>query len=308
MEIDYFRNFITIVESGTLIAASDKIHITQPALSAQLKAMERHYHAQLLIRGSKNIELTEAGRILYESAKRMVDLEDAVEKDLYANIHGVQGTLRLGMTLSFPNPYIESLLYGFHLNRPQILFEIYENNSTELMERLRDGQIEVAILRVMGTQSQEFESVFAFQEPLCVKYRQDNPWSLPCSNELDISLLRDVPLAISRGVNAIFREECLRRGFEPKFMSVSSSRNQPIVWAKYGVAAAVVPSFVTPRNLYNGTLYTSTLSGSATTCSRVFTIKRGRKPSAVAQAFLDFCKENGYVDPLSGKFESLRTK
>ncbi|MBQ3159193.1 MAG: LysR family transcriptional regulator, partial [Clostridia bacterium] len=71
MNLQYYYNFVTIVEEGSLTAASRKLHIAQPALSNQIKAMEEKYGTRLFFRGARRLELTDAGMILYQKAKRM---------------------------------------------------------------------------------------------------------------------------------------------------------------------------------------------------------------------------------------------
>ncbi|MBQ1524656.1 MAG: LysR family transcriptional regulator, partial [Firmicutes bacterium] len=68
MNIDFYRNYIEIVELGTLSAAARSLHVAQSALSNQLKQFEEEYKTQLLIRSSRQMELTDAGRILYKRA------------------------------------------------------------------------------------------------------------------------------------------------------------------------------------------------------------------------------------------------
>lgn len=66
MDIEYYRNFIAIVEAGSILGASKKLSIAQPALSKQIKVMQRYFDTQLIIakRGSHRIELTDAGKVL----------------------------------------------------------------------------------------------------------------------------------------------------------------------------------------------------------------------------------------------------
>ena len=64
MNIQYYYNFVTIVESGSLTAAAEKLHIAQPALSNQIKALEQKYGTRLFYRGARKLELTDAGAIL----------------------------------------------------------------------------------------------------------------------------------------------------------------------------------------------------------------------------------------------------
>lgn len=78
MDMEYYRNFIAIVEAGSLSAASKRVHVAQPALSNQLKLLQKKFGTQLvnIRRGVHNIELTNAGCILYNKAKYLCSLED----------------------------------------------------------------------------------------------------------------------------------------------------------------------------------------------------------------------------------------
>ena len=75
MDMEYYRNFIAIVEAGSLSAASKRVHVAQPALSNQLKLLQKKFGTQLvnIRRGVHNIELTNAGCILYNKAKYLCE-------------------------------------------------------------------------------------------------------------------------------------------------------------------------------------------------------------------------------------------
>ena len=79
MNIEYYRNYIGIVEAGSFSEASRRLGTAQPALSNQVKALEERFQTRLIQRGSgtHRLALTKTGRILYESAKRMIAEEDA---------------------------------------------------------------------------------------------------------------------------------------------------------------------------------------------------------------------------------------
>ena len=84
MEIDNYRNFLAIVEAGSMTSASEFVHIAQPALSKQLKSLEGYFGTKLIIttRGSKHLILTDAGKILYHKAKYICSLEDMARIEL----------------------------------------------------------------------------------------------------------------------------------------------------------------------------------------------------------------------------------
>ena len=71
MDIENYRNFLAIIEAGSITGAAEIVHIAQPALSKQLRALEQFYGTKLLLtaRGTRQIILTDAGRIVYQKAK-----------------------------------------------------------------------------------------------------------------------------------------------------------------------------------------------------------------------------------------------
>ena len=129
MNIDFYRNYIEIVDKGTLSAAARELHVAQSALSNQLKQFEEEYKAQLLVRSSRQMELTDAGRILYKRAKDIIALVDASYKEIDACVEGSQDILRLGITQAYPDNYVNNLLVGFQRENPEVKFEIREEET-----------------------------------------------------------------------------------------------------------------------------------------------------------------------------------
>ena len=95
MNLQYYFNYVTIVEEGSLTAASRKLHIAQPALSNQIKAMEQKYGTRLFFRGARRLELTDAGMILYQKAKRMCEIEQAAKNEIASGFTGHKGAYEL---------------------------------------------------------------------------------------------------------------------------------------------------------------------------------------------------------------------
>lgn len=122
------------------------MHVAQSALSSQVKQFEEEYKMRLFIRNARQMEPTDAGRILYEKAKSMIVLEDAAHKEIEACAEGAQGTVRIGMTQAYPDADMTNLLLKFQKANPQICFEFYEVNSGEIIKLLQAGIIEIGII------------------------------------------------------------------------------------------------------------------------------------------------------------------
>lgn len=294
MNIEHYRNFIQIVEAGSISAGSRILCIAQPALSNQLKAMEKEFGAQLLKRGARNVELTSAGEIIFERAKTICYLEDAAYKEVESCVAGNRGTLWLGLTPAYPDPFMENLLLDFHDAYPYINFEIFETNSNDVAELLKNGIIEIGVIRTPTFVPPTLRAFISFEEHLMVVYRKENPWFSPDMEEVPISALRDVPLCISKGFRQKITDSCLEAGFSPNFLSVSSSRGMARMWAARGTAVSIIVSSSTDDQ-ETETLCCRRLTGREMSTHRSFAAYKERLLSSVGQTFLDFCtKRSGF--------------
>ncbi len=240
MNIDFYRNYIEIVELGTLSAAAKSLHVAQSALSNQLKQFEEEFGTPLFIRSSRRLELTDAGRILYKRARDIIALVDAVHKEIAAGVGESVGNLRLGLTQAYPDAYSSRLLQGFLRKNPGMRFEIYEESSLEIMESLRSGVIEIGIVRYPDRIPPFLTELLTRKERVCAYLRKDNPWIDASGGEIPVRALEKAPLAISRGIVGLLGDIFQREGISPRIMSVSTSRSNPMMWAEAGAAVAII--------------------------------------------------------------------
>ena len=150
MNLQYFYNYVTIVEEGSLTAASKKLHVAQPALSNQIKAMEQKYGTRLFFRGARRLELTDAGMILYRKAKSICEIEQAAQNEILSGFSGQQGMLRVGVTPSVAHGRITDVLLDFAQKYPQIEIKYLEAGPADLCKMLQNGIIEVAVLKTVS--------------------------------------------------------------------------------------------------------------------------------------------------------------
>lgn len=200
MNLEVYRNYVAIIDAGTISAASRELHIAQPALSNQLKALEAAYGTQLVERGPRHISPNNAGKILYEKARRMCQLEDAAQKEINASILGTKGTLHLGITPTWPDTNSANMILDFSNTYPEIDFDIYEENSGQLLELLEKGTIEVAVIRSAGQLPPSFSVRHTIDERLMVAFHKKSPW---LSSHLDA-----VPLTALEAENPGNLSEC----------------------------------------------------------------------------------------------------
>ncbi|BFH10506.1 LysR family transcriptional regulator [Paenibacillus melissococcoides] len=147
MDVRQLRYFIAIVEERTITAAARRLHIAQPPLSQQLKALERELGVQLICRGRKGLELTEAGQALYRHATMLLKQMEEAEQMVRDIGGGTQGTLKIGVnTLS--DRRLPDWLRAFRASRPEMRYKIHQNDSRQLCKLVKDRDIELALIRL----------------------------------------------------------------------------------------------------------------------------------------------------------------
>ena len=117
MDTSYYHNFITLVQTGNMTQAAEILHITQPALSKQLKYLEAEFGAQLINikrgqRGS-NLQLTDAGKIFYEKAQQLCSIEESTYNAVQQLNSRIEGTLRIATSASRSTPIVQQYLPAF---------------------------------------------------------------------------------------------------------------------------------------------------------------------------------------------------
>ena len=288
MEFEHYRNFVTIAETGTISAAAQSLHVSQPALSNQLKALEDEFGAPLFVRKPRKMELTDAGEILYERARSMCKLEDSAKKEIAACSVGRRGTIKIGITPNSADTILPELFIEFYKLYPDISFEIYELPSDQLTKMLQDRLLEIAVIKTSSLYLPNIEKIMSVQENYMLFYKEDNPWLTATESQISIFELKDVPLSITRGIQGTFTEFCEMAGFVPRYINVCSSRSLVKMWADQGFAAAII---VSPEPIREEGFCCRPIYFPELTIQRSLSVLKGEKLSLPVETFIEFCKE-----------------
>jgi len=121
---DAMRLFVRLVECGSFSAVGREAGIGQPAVSKQIAALERHLGAQLVLRTSRQVSITEAGYTFYESARQLVDDVDAAESTVGHRQQSPRGIVRLNTAPGHGRLWVTPLLPGFFRRYPDVTVEL----------------------------------------------------------------------------------------------------------------------------------------------------------------------------------------
>lgn len=134
MNIHQLRVFYEVAKAGSFSAAAEKLHLTQPAVTWQIKGLEDSYDLKIFDRTGKKVLLTEEGKILFDYADRILNLNRQAEEALI-DLKGLsRGTLRIDSVFTFGDYYLFSMLRDFHKKYPKITLQINTGNTRQIIE------------------------------------------------------------------------------------------------------------------------------------------------------------------------------
>lgn len=139
MDIRQLKYFLAIAEEGQITLAAKKLQMAQPPLSQQLKLLEEELGVKLVERGPRRIQLTEAGIILQNRAKQILELSDSTTREIKDLVKGLKGTLSIGTVSSSGATLLKDRLSEFHRNYTGVKFEIHEGNTFMIIDLLSKG-------------------------------------------------------------------------------------------------------------------------------------------------------------------------
>ncbi len=147
MEIRTLYSFLTVAQEGNITKAADKMHLSQPALSRQLAALEEEFGTQLLIRGKRKIQLTEAGLLLRRRAEEILTLVNKTEKELFDQNEVLTGTISIGAAeCEAAQVVLPELIRKFHSRYPQVTYSFASGTADVIKEQLDSGILDFGIL------------------------------------------------------------------------------------------------------------------------------------------------------------------
>lgn len=291
MNIHYYKNFIKIAELGNISTASKTLLIAQPSLSKQIKTLETEFGTPLLKRNARNVELTTAGEIFYQKAKLICEINNTCYDEIHSNILGNKGKLKIGITISYPDWYIEDLFKNFSDLYPDITYDIREDSSDQLMNLLRKSIIEVALIRTPLHINPIFQSFGGIEENFMAVYHKNNPWLPQDVESISINQLRNVPLSISHGFKERVQQMFNEAGFEPKILSVNASRTTTLMWTRLGKAVGLVTTSSFKNLEITPTIICRPIAGINTIAQRSFVILKNANLSSVTKSFINFATD-----------------
>ena len=196
MEDHKLKVFCTVAETKSFSKTSEIIHLTQPAVSLQIQALEEVYETKLFDRSSSTVTLTPAGEVLYKFAKEILHLYANVEKVIGEMTGLVKGSISIGASSTIGNYVLPVLITDFKKTHPKIKVHMLVGNSKRVVELLNSGNVDLGLVEGEVTrQKMAIEKILSDELLLIVP--SHHPWAK--KKEISISELTKEPFIFREG-------------------------------------------------------------------------------------------------------------
>jgi DNA-binding transcriptional LysR family regulator len=285
MELRHLRYFIAVAEELHFRRAAERLHMSQPPLSQQIRQLEEEVGATLLSRNQRKVELTAAGAAFLVRAHEILDAVEDAAREARRVQRGEVGRLAVGFVGSAMYSFVPELLRAFREQAPDIALRLHELGTTEQLRQLDDGRLDVGFLRTPGRwPGLAFETVV--EEPVVVALPDVHPLAkrpLVRLEDLEGESLVLLTPAGSPGLRAALASTIARLGGEEQIVQEVAAMQTVIGLVAAGVGISLVPESV--RALERPGVTYRPLDGE-TPAVRLAMAWRAADESAVLTAFL----------------------
>ena len=252
MELRQLRYFVAAVEAGSLLKASGRLHIAQPALGQQITMLEEELGAKLLLRSSRGVTVTEAGKVFLDHAR--VVLADAERARLAVRESAAvpRGEVALGLTTTVSLVATMPILSACTERYPLVRLKIVEAYSGFLREHLQSGRLDLALL-YDDTLEPGLSKLPLLDDQLVVVTQATS--ALP--DVIALSDLARCPLVLpgrEHGLRRLIDNACAEHGVEPNIVAEIESLNSVKRAAEMGIGHTILPLGAVAQEVADGQL------------------------------------------------------
>ena len=295
MELRTLRYFSVVARELNITRAAEKLNMSQPPLSNQMRALEEELGVRLFDRGKRRLRLTLEGELLLRRAGQMLDLAEKTRQELRSMGEGLSGTVSLAM-VEGRAPYLcARWIAGFRRRYPLVRYSLWNGSGDDVLERLQKGLADLAVLAA-PYDSEHLEGLTVGREPWVALIPRDHPLAGQPGDGVQLSSLVGEELIVPSRKS---RVEAIRSWFgeigaEPRILCEMSNYVDAVALTEQGVGISIFPRTTsTPNSL----LVSREILGSARQAEYVLVWPKGQKPFGVAGEFLRYVRETAERAP-----------
>ncbi len=294
MDTRQLAAFCAVVERKSFSQAAERLGITQPAVSLQVRALEQRLGQRLLDRSGRRVEPTEAGLRLYRGAQRLLALEEQLVQEVAAHEEGeLTGTLEIGASTGPGGTVVPVLLAEFQRRNPKLKVALSVFDTQTVVELVARRELELGVVGAARRhRSVRFEPFF--RDEVVLACAPTHPFA---GRTVTLDELRSEPLIVMQegaGVRQVIEDALRGAGLRLRDLDVRLELGlqesvKSAVLAGYGIT--FISRSAVEAELAAGALAAARVEGLELAREISLVRARGRVPTRAAQAFVAFALE-----------------
>ena len=247
MTLKQLEYFLAIAETESITQAAELLHVSQPPLSLQLKALEDEFGVPLFERTRRGLAITQSGRLLEQRAQEIFELINQTVNEVRSKTATPKVEIRIGSVNSVSTRLMPTWIYTYNSCRPNVAVQVSEASTTDILSALDDRRIDLGIVREPFNKSryrcrQIVDGGMRAHECDCfVALADPGFFMVPKEGDIPLIELRDFPLLLHRRYIPMFTKYCKTCGFIPNIFCKNNDVASLLSWAKAGIGIAVLP-------------------------------------------------------------------
>jgi DNA-binding transcriptional LysR family regulator len=294
MDTRQLAAFCAVVERKSFSQAAERLGVTQPAVSLQIRSLEQRLGRRLLDRSGRRVEPTEAGLRLYASAQRLLQLEEQLLEEIASDDEGVvDGTLELGASTGPGGSVVPVLLCDFQARYPDVHVRLTVSDTQTIVDQVADRALELGVVgagrRHRGVAFEPF-----FRDEVVLAVPAAHPFA---GKTVSLEQLRGEPLIVMQegaGVRQVIEDELRKAGTRLRDLDVHLELGlqesvRSAVLAGHGIT--FISRLAIESDLATGVLATARVRGLDPVREIMLARASGRSETRAARAFVQFARE-----------------
>jgi DNA-binding transcriptional LysR family regulator len=246
LELKHLTAFVAVAETKSFIGAAVQLHLSQPAISAQIQRLEEDLGVRLLDRNRRTVQLTKAGDSFLKGARAtLARAQEAVEA-AQRTARGEAASVRVGFPPSVLQEILPSILIEFHRQHPHARLNLFSLHSSMTIAALQSNSVDIGYVR-LPAEARDLQIIPVHSEPLLLCLPKDHP--LAVHEEIDLDDLRDERFILyerklAPGFHDALMSMFQRAGFSPAVAEEIDEMYVAPTLVATGVGLAVLPQMV----------------------------------------------------------------
>lgn len=291
MNIDFelYRIFYTVANNGNITKAAEELMISQPAISKSIKNLEEQLGGQLFVRTKRGVVLTDEGREFYNYIKQAIEFISSAENKFSELINLETGSVKIGISSTLTKNFLLPHLRKFHNLYPKIDIQIDTAISSELIQKLRNGLIDIVIFHVRDVDyGKDIEITRCKEIGDC--FVVNDSYADLLNREVSLNELNDYPLLLQdqhSNARRFLDEYAKKYGIVLKPNIELASYALVVEFAKIGLGIGYVTKDYIAKELENKELYSINIKEKIPTRHIGIAISRTHLPNFSAKKLME---------------------